>query len=210
MWSRPSYDADSSDRNCQGRITVVRCVDRTGQQQQRLRWSFESKTSRESVLGSSKVCTLYLKANARAKGVQAIYYGMAMDHKTTLVIFTIWDSLLRAHDFIKAREYPEFVEAINRLCPEFPTITHTEIDNQWNELENVIYSPCIDVVPLKLKKDRVGAYYQNFKIGGKLIAAAPGNVAQFQNNQIEDPFTQWSLVAWEDMEVVHSLSEANL
>jgi hypothetical protein len=34
-----------------------------------------------------------------------------------------------------------------------------------------------------------------------MIAAQPGYVAQFMNNQIEAPFTQWSLVAWESIKV---------
>jgi hypothetical protein len=126
---------------------------------------------------------------------------MAMDYEDTLVIFTIWETLLRAHDFVKDPQYAEFVSVLNRLCQTFPTITHTEIESQGKDLKQVMSAPCIELAPLTLQKDRVGVHYQNFKKAGKLVAAAPGNVAQFQNNQVENPFTQWSLVAWESMKV---------
>jgi hypothetical protein len=126
---------------------------------------------------------------------------MAMDWEYTLVIYTIWDNLLRSYDFIKSPAYPEFVEALNRLCPEFPKITHTEIESLGKELQEVMTSPCIEMAPLTAKKDHIGILYHNFKTAGKMIAAQPGYVAQFMNNQIEAPFTQWSLVAWESIKV---------
>jgi hypothetical protein len=110
-----------------------------------------------------------------------------MDHENTIVICSIWTDLSHSHAYIKSTEYPKFINALNELVISPPQITHSEIENQEKDLNTVLNSPCIEMAPLKLKRDRLASHYHNFIQGGKIIAAADGNVGQFQNMQIEDP-----------------------
>lgn len=110
-----------------------------------------------------------------------------MDHENTIVICSIWTALSHSQAYIKSPGYPKFVSAINELAISPPQITHSEIENQEMALNTVLNSPCIEMAPLKLKRDRLASHYHNFMEGGKIIAAADGNVGQFQNMQIEDP-----------------------
>ena len=100
---------------------------------------------------------------------------------------TIWESLQQSHAFVKDRQYAKFVEAVDGITDSPPQITHTECTDGLNALEKIFASPCVELVPLRLKRDKVAAHYVNFEQASKLVGAAPGNVAQFQNNQVEDP-----------------------
>jgi len=123
----------------------------------------------------------------RTNGVKSIYFGPALDLDNTLVLLTVWESLEQSHDFVKDNRYAKFVDALNEIADSPPQITHTDGTHAFDDLEKVITSPCMEMVPLRLQRDKVAAHYVNFKQASELVAAAPGNIARFHNNQIEDP-----------------------
>lgn len=104
------------------------------------------------------------------------------------MLAVIWNSYKSSLDFIKSEKYPDFFEMLEDNTIERPKSTHCLISDYRHDLKAVFDSPAIEFAPLTLKGDKIYQHYKNFEKGGKIIAAAKGNIAQFQQPQVESPY----------------------
>lgn len=102
------------------------------------------------------------------------------------MLCVIWDSFAAASDFVKSERYATYHQEVERVTAERPRTTHCVVAHPKQALTALFDSPAIEMAPLKLKGDKIFQHYQNFQKAGQMIAATKGNVAQFQEPQVED------------------------
>ncbi|KAK5037274.1 hypothetical protein LTR13_005080 [Exophiala sideris] len=153
----------------------------------------------------------YTADNCRTHGVQSVFIGPAQDAANTTVLASTWHSYESVVEFVRSEPYAQFFEELKALTTteKLPATTHCYLSNHPKEdLEVLFTAKAIEMAPLTLFGDKVHQHYINFETAGKMIAAAPGYVAQFQAPQIEAPYNQWSLVGWDSIELHHAFNDA--
>jgi hypothetical protein len=110
-----------------------------------------------------------------------------MDAEGVSIWMNIWDSLLSSHAFMKTARYKELVHAFETTLIAWPNIAHTDISDATDILNTVFAAPCVEVIPLTVKKDELGSYIETIDKTRELVEAAPGNIVVYQNYQIENP-----------------------
>lgn len=120
--------------------------------------------------------------------MQSAFIGPALDAANTTVLASTWRSYESVIDFVKGDKYPLFFQEIKSLVEEAPTKTHCFLSSDPKaDLYELFTAKAIEMAPLTLFGDKLHQHYVNFETAGKMIAAAPGYVAQFQAPQIEAP-----------------------
>ena len=103
------------------------------------------------------------------------------------MLASTWESYESVINFVRSERYAQFFREIQRLAEEPPKTTHCFLSDAKTDLEVLFTAKAIEMAPLTLFGDKVHQHYINFQTAGKMIAAAPGYVAQFQEPQIEAP-----------------------
>lgn len=122
--------------------------------------------------------------------MQSIFIGPAQDAANTIVLASTWQSYESVIEFVKSESYAQFFDELRALGTneKLPATTHCYLSNNPQEdLEVLFTAKAIEMAPLTLFGNKIHQHYVNFQTAGKMIAAAPGYVAQFQAPQIEAP-----------------------
>ncbi|KAK5226482.1 hypothetical protein LTR47_008939 [Exophiala xenobiotica] len=123
-------------------------------------------------------------------GVKCVYFGPALDAEDTVVLAVVWNDYALTQSFVKSEDFETYFKQLEDFATERPKTTHCLLKDPSDELKTLFTAAAIEMAPLKLKGDRIHQHYNNFIKAGKMIAAAKGYVAQFQQPQVEDPYVK--------------------